>query len=56
MTKELWLPTSTTHATVSADGNVQVWDTIEFERRKTKTPVAIKANTIAVDDRTQKAF
>ena len=43
--KELWLPTSTTHATVTADGNVQVWDTIEFERRKTKAPVAITQPT-----------
>jgi hypothetical protein len=37
---ELWVPTSTTHATVQ-DHNVTVWDSIEFEKRKLATPITI---------------
>jgi hypothetical protein len=44
---ELWVPTSTTHATVQdhnvtvQDHNVTLWDSIEFEKRKLATPITI---------------
>lgn len=39
MSKELWLPTTTTSVRVTHH-DVRIWDDIEFEKRKLKTPIA----------------
>jgi hypothetical protein len=39
MSKELWLPTTTTSVRVQHH-DITIWDDIQFEKRKIKTPVS----------------